>query len=101
MTPVILIVEDERDLLTTLEYNLEREGYRTRTAYGEPTIREREGDVRSTRRGDGWAKVVGRLQAGSDGRGARQRGGSHCQSRARPSIDLNLCGDFNKPLAGR
>ncbi len=32
MSPLILIVEDERDLLTTLEYNLEREGYRTRTA---------------------------------------------------------------------
>ncbi len=32
MSGLILIVEDEHDLLTTLEYNLEREGYRTRTA---------------------------------------------------------------------
>ncbi len=32
MSPIILIVEDEKDLLTTLDYNLEREGYRTRTA---------------------------------------------------------------------
>lgn len=32
MSAVILIVEDERDLLTTLEYNLRREGYETRTA---------------------------------------------------------------------
>jgi two-component system, OmpR family, phosphate regulon response regulator PhoB len=30
---LILIVEDERDLATTLEYNLGREGYRTRVAY--------------------------------------------------------------------
>jgi two-component system phosphate regulon response regulator PhoB len=32
MSALILIVEDERDLQTTLEYNLEREGYRTRSA---------------------------------------------------------------------
>jgi two-component system phosphate regulon response regulator PhoB len=32
MSALILIVEDERDLLTTLEYNLEREGYQTRVA---------------------------------------------------------------------
>lgn len=32
MSGLILIVEDEADLLATLEYNLEREGYRTRTA---------------------------------------------------------------------
>ncbi|MCA9527663.1 MAG: response regulator, partial [Myxococcales bacterium] len=29
MTDRILIVEDERDLLTTLRYNLEREGFET------------------------------------------------------------------------
>ena len=32
MSALILIVEDERDLQMTLEYNLEREGYRTRSA---------------------------------------------------------------------
>ena len=32
MSHLILIVEDEHDLLTTLEYSLQREGYRTRTA---------------------------------------------------------------------
>ncbi len=32
MTSLILIVEDEHDLLTTLEYSLQREGYQTRTA---------------------------------------------------------------------
>ena len=32
MSSLILIVEDELDLATTLEYNLEREGYRTRVA---------------------------------------------------------------------
>ena len=31
---LILIVEDERDLAATLEYNLKREGYQTRTAFG-------------------------------------------------------------------
>ncbi|MBM4357819.1 MAG: response regulator transcription factor [Deltaproteobacteria bacterium] len=30
MSPLVLIVEDERDLLAALEYNLKREGYRTR-----------------------------------------------------------------------
>lgn len=39
MAGLILIVEDERDLSTTLEYNLEREGYQTRAAYtGEEAI---------------------------------------------------------------
>ncbi len=32
MSGVVLLVEDERDLVTTLEFNLEREGYTTRTA---------------------------------------------------------------------
>ncbi len=32
MSNVILIVEDEKDLLSTLDYNLTREGYRTRCA---------------------------------------------------------------------
>jgi two-component system phosphate regulon response regulator PhoB len=32
MSSLILMVDDEQDLLTTLEYNLEREGYRTRSA---------------------------------------------------------------------
>jgi two-component system phosphate regulon response regulator PhoB len=32
MSSLILIVEDERDLLSTIEYNLQQEGYRTRTA---------------------------------------------------------------------
>ena len=32
MSALILIVEDERDLVTTLEYNLQREGYQTRSA---------------------------------------------------------------------
>ena len=32
MSSLILIVEDEHDLLNTLEYNLQREGYRTRCA---------------------------------------------------------------------
>ncbi len=32
MSQLVLIVEDERDLLATLEYNLKREGYRTRCA---------------------------------------------------------------------
>ena len=39
MAGLILIVEDEKDLSTTLEYNLEREGYQTRAAYtGEDAI---------------------------------------------------------------
>ena len=33
MSELILIVEDERDLVATLEYALEREGYRARSAY--------------------------------------------------------------------
>ncbi len=32
MAQLVLIIEDEKDLLVTLEYNLKREGYRTRTA---------------------------------------------------------------------
>ena len=32
MQPLILIIEDERDLLSTLEYNLQREGYQVRSA---------------------------------------------------------------------
>ena len=32
MSNLILIVEDEKDLVSTLEYNLEREGFRTRSA---------------------------------------------------------------------
>ncbi len=32
MSSLILIVEDERDLLMTLDYNIERDGFRTRTA---------------------------------------------------------------------
>ncbi len=32
MVQTILIVEDERDLLSTIEYNLRREGFETRTA---------------------------------------------------------------------
>jgi len=33
MSGLILIVDDEKDLVTTLEYNLQQEGYRTRCAY--------------------------------------------------------------------
>ena len=33
MNELILIIEDERDLVATLEYNLEKEGFRTRSAY--------------------------------------------------------------------
>ena len=33
MAPLILIVEDEKDLVTTLEYNLRNEGFSIRTAY--------------------------------------------------------------------
>src|SRR5688572_16465856 len=33
MSGLILIVEDERDLVATLEYALEREGFRARSAY--------------------------------------------------------------------
>ncbi len=32
MSGLILVVDDEKDLVTTLEYNLQREGYETRTA---------------------------------------------------------------------
>ncbi len=32
MTGLVLIVDDEQDLLTTLQYNFEREGFKTRTA---------------------------------------------------------------------
>ena len=34
MTGLILIIEDETDLLETLEYNLQKEGYQTRSATG-------------------------------------------------------------------
>lgn len=33
MSELILVVEDEKDLVQTLEYNLHRDGYRTRAAY--------------------------------------------------------------------
>lgn len=33
MAGLILIVDDEQDLVSTLEYNLDREGYRTRIAF--------------------------------------------------------------------
>ena len=33
MTPTILIVDDERDLVSTVQFSLDREGWRTRTAY--------------------------------------------------------------------
>ena len=33
MAETILIVDDEQDLVSTLEYNLEREGFETRSAY--------------------------------------------------------------------
>ena len=33
MAELILVVEDERDLVATLEYNLRREGFQTRVAY--------------------------------------------------------------------
>lgn len=39
MSELILIVEDEEDLVETLEYNLEREGFETRsTQYGEEAL---------------------------------------------------------------
>lgn len=33
MGEMILVVDDEEDLVATLEFNLQREGYRTRAAY--------------------------------------------------------------------
>ncbi|MCA9563898.1 MAG: response regulator transcription factor [Myxococcales bacterium] len=33
MSGLVLIVEDERDLVSTLEYSLQREGYQTRSAF--------------------------------------------------------------------
>lgn len=33
MTPTILIVDDERDLVSTIQFSLEREGWRTRVAH--------------------------------------------------------------------
>lgn len=40
MSELILIVDDEKDLVQTLDYNLRRNGYRTRTAYnGEDALR--------------------------------------------------------------
>ncbi len=42
----ILLVEDERDLLELLKYNLEREGYQTRTAEtGEEGLKAARGDT--------------------------------------------------------
>ncbi|MGN7612452.1 response regulator [Magnetococcales bacterium HHB-1] len=42
---LILIVEDEKDLVTTLEYNLKQEGYRTQYALtGEDGLRMARGD---------------------------------------------------------
>ena len=41
MSDVILVVDDERDLVSTLEFNLQQEGYETRAAYnGEEALRE-------------------------------------------------------------
>jgi len=41
MGNLILVVDDEQDLVTTLEYNLEREGYATRTAFnGEEALQQ-------------------------------------------------------------
>lgn len=41
MPGLILIVDDEPDLVSTLEYNLEREGYQTRVAYnGQEALRQ-------------------------------------------------------------
>lgn len=45
MSALVLIVEDERDLLAALEYNLKREGYRTRAvANGRAAIAAATGD---------------------------------------------------------
>ncbi|MBM4283400.1 MAG: response regulator transcription factor [Deltaproteobacteria bacterium] len=47
MAQTILIVEDERDLLSTIEYNLQREGFDTRAATtGEMALRLAERDPR-------------------------------------------------------
>ncbi len=43
MSDLILIVDDERDLVDTIEYNLAREGYVTRTAYTGKTALEAAG----------------------------------------------------------
>jgi two-component system phosphate regulon response regulator PhoB len=46
-TPTILVVEDERDLLATLEYNLQREGFLTRVAStGEAALKLAEKEPR-------------------------------------------------------
>ncbi len=43
MSELILIVDDEKDLVQTLDYNLRRGGYRTRSAYtGEDALRSAE-----------------------------------------------------------
>ena len=40
MSELVLIVDDEKDLVQTLDYNLRRNGYRTRSAYnGEDALR--------------------------------------------------------------
>ena len=41
MAELILIVEDEKDLVKTLEYNLQREGYQTRSALDGQTAMKR------------------------------------------------------------
>jgi len=47
MSQTVLIVEDERDLLEVLEYNLQREGFATRTALtGADALREAEREPR-------------------------------------------------------
>jgi len=47
MGQTILIVEDERDLLATLEYNMQREGFETRTAStGEQALKLAEKEPR-------------------------------------------------------
>lgn len=40
MTPTILIVDDERDLVSTIQFSLEREGWRTRVAHDGRTALE-------------------------------------------------------------
>jgi len=45
VTPTILIVDDERDLVSTIAFSLEREGWRTRVAHdGRAALTEATGD---------------------------------------------------------
>ena len=45
MSKLILVVDDEQDLVTTLQYNLEREAYQTRTAFdGTSALKEASKD---------------------------------------------------------